>query len=149
MHLCQPFIFDFLYTPPYKCLVPNKRAENQTLIAFACDRELLRLVDENRGSKSRSIFVRESIVEELRRLGVSVPKGLVEAPDRAKAIRYQSGRPVSSNSSALVEEARKAASAGEKALALERQLRQRSRAAGGPSGRKDSPSPSSSRPAKG
>jgi hypothetical protein len=70
--------------------MPNQRAQNQTLIAFACDRDLLRLVDEARSAlgEDRSVFVRGAIVRELQRRGHRANPKWVNAPDRAKLVRY-------------------------------------------------------------
>lgn len=72
--------------------MPNKRAEEQTQIAFALKGDLLAQVDEARKlperRQSRSEFVREALANELRRLGYEVPRGWVDTPDRTRIQRY-------------------------------------------------------------
>lgn len=78
--------------------MPNQRAEDQTLIAFALRGELLRGLDQARetkqhAGKNRSAFVRDAIKAELDRLGIRVSAASTLAPDRAKAKRYPEHRP--------------------------------------------------------
>jgi hypothetical protein len=69
--------------------MPNKRAENQTMIAFACDREMLRALDDARkAQEGRSSFVRQAIIAELKRRKIQVNPKWAFSPDRAKASRY-------------------------------------------------------------
>lgn len=79
----------------YKGVVPNQRAENQTCIAFACEREFLRAMDQGRRriKLDRSKFIRKAIKAELRRLGQFVPEEVAAAPDRATKVRYPVNEP--------------------------------------------------------
>ena len=62
--------------------MPSKRAPNQKLIAFPIDDELAGLMDQARGTKNRSQFIRDAIA---RMLGVPIQMG--KAPDRVKSER--------------------------------------------------------------
>jgi hypothetical protein len=48
--------------------MPNRRSPNQTLIAFALNRELLRAMDKAcaKSGESRSTFIRQSLVAKIR-----------------------------------------------------------------------------------
>jgi len=65
--------------------VPNQRAENQNLIAFALDNQLLTLTDQQRKllGRDRSTFIRQAIIEKLQRMGIKVDESLAFSPDRA------------------------------------------------------------------
>jgi hypothetical protein len=69
----------------YKALVPNQRAQNQVLIAFALDKALLDSLDTVRrlGGHSRSHLIRLALAAELSRRGHPLPAGIAFAPDRA------------------------------------------------------------------
>lgn len=64
--------------------MPNKRAPDQTLIAFALKEELLQALDAGRlkTGQNRSDFVRSAIEAELRRLGIRLGPLAARAPDR-------------------------------------------------------------------
>jgi hypothetical protein len=66
--------------------MPNKRGDNQMLVAFAADMGLVSTLDEARmlTGENRSAFIRTAIAEELRKRGVSVPPGSEHSPDRVK-----------------------------------------------------------------
>jgi hypothetical protein len=70
--------------------MPNQRSENQTLIAFALDIELLRGLDKGRAriDQNRSDFIRDALKKELRRLGIIIPESKIRAPDRTRLQRY-------------------------------------------------------------
>lgn len=65
--------------------MPNQRAENQSLVAFALDRDLLRAMDAQRArlGLGRSAYLRLALVEDLQRAGHKVDRALAIAPDRA------------------------------------------------------------------
>ena len=75
--------------------MPNKRAADQTLIAFALKGELLRGVDTVRSKtgQNRSDFIRSAIMEELARRGVIVQIDAALAPDRTRKARYPEQAP--------------------------------------------------------
>lgn len=59
--------------------MPGKRSEGQRLVAVPMDSELLSLMDQKRGSKNRSQFIRDAIAK---MLGLS--SDITRAPDRVK-----------------------------------------------------------------
>jgi hypothetical protein len=65
--------------------VPNKRAPGQKLLPIAVDEKFLRELDAGlaqAGYRNRSQFIRDAIVEKLKRAGVSLPKELAMPPHR-------------------------------------------------------------------
>ena len=62
--------------------MPSQRSENQTLIAFAVDANLLAVIDAERGSLARSAWIRLALVKALTEAGYDVGH-LAAAPDRA------------------------------------------------------------------
>ena len=72
--------------------MPNQRAKDQTLIAFALDAELARGLDNARKLKrqNRSEFIRDAIVAEVKRQGIALPEDIALAPDRTRVQRYPS-----------------------------------------------------------
>jgi hypothetical protein len=66
--------------------VPNQRAPGQKLLPIAVDEKFLRELDSGlaqAGYRNRSQFIRDAIVEKLKRAGVSLPKELAMPPNRA------------------------------------------------------------------
>ena len=69
--------------------MPNQRGPNQTSIAVSLSGDLLQAIDSARKSEeSRSAFIRDAIVLELRGRGVTVDPALRVAPDRVKRKGY-------------------------------------------------------------
>ena len=69
----------------YTKAVPNQRAPGQKLMPIPVDEQFLRELDaglSRAGYQNRSQFVRDAIVEKLKRAGVSIPKELAMAPNR-------------------------------------------------------------------
>lgn len=62
----------------------NQRAHGQQLLGFWADQELLGLIDDARGSRSRSQFLRDAIAAELDRIGVAFDRAITSPPDRAR-----------------------------------------------------------------
>jgi len=80
--------------------MPNKRAASQTVIVFACNRDLVQAMDEacQIEGDGRSLFIRKAMAEELRRRGHKVsPQWIFSAARAGKASRrrtdYPGGRP--------------------------------------------------------
>jgi len=72
--------------------MPNQRADNQTLIAFALNRKLLVAVDHacNLSGEDRSTFIRQALVNVLRQRRGVVQDEWVRAQVRARgAHRYE------------------------------------------------------------
>jgi len=86
-----------------------KRTPNQTLVAFACHRELLRSLDAARAQTGldRSHFIRQAVCAELKRQGVRVPNDWALAPDRAKKVRYEPEPPPRAKTAAPASRARR------------------------------------------
>jgi hypothetical protein len=63
--------------------MPGGHNENTKLLGFFADKELLAKVDEARGGKVRSQFLREATVEYMAAHGVKVPENLKHPPSRA------------------------------------------------------------------
>lgn len=69
----------------YMNCVPNQRAPGQKLLPIAVDEKFLRELDAGlaqAGYRNRSQFIRDAIVEKLKRAGVSLPAELAMAPNR-------------------------------------------------------------------
>jgi len=69
----------------YRKGVPNQRAPGQKLMPIPVDEQFLRELDAGLGRagyQNRSQFVRDAIVEKLKRAGVSIPKELAMPPNR-------------------------------------------------------------------
>jgi len=69
----------------YMNRVPNQRAPGQKLLPIAVDEKFLRELDAGlarAGYRNRSQFIRDAIVEKLKRAGVSMPKELAMPPHR-------------------------------------------------------------------
>ncbi len=65
--------------------VPNQRAPGQKLLPIAVDEKFLRELDTGlteAGYRNRSQFIRDAIIEKLKRAGVSLPKELALPPHR-------------------------------------------------------------------
>jgi len=62
--------------------MPNKRASGQSLVGCHVDESFLREIDEARGGKSRSDFLREALFELLKKQGHELPDRLKYGPDR-------------------------------------------------------------------
>jgi len=88
----------------YKKQVPNQRAPGQKLMPIPVDEQFLRKLDAgmvHAGYQNRSQFVRDAIVEKLKRAGISIPKRLAVPPPRFRKdgeaapakIRYPSHQP--------------------------------------------------------
>lgn len=75
--------------------MPNQRAKDQVLIAFALKADLADGLDRARDIKrqNRSDFIRDAIKSEVERQGIEVPKGANRAPDRVKSRAPNSGLP--------------------------------------------------------
>jgi hypothetical protein len=70
----------------YKNGVPNQRAPGQKLMPVPVDEQFLKELDAGlarAGYRNRSQFVRDAIVEKLKRAGFSMPKELALPPTRA------------------------------------------------------------------
>ena len=61
--------------------MPGQRSKGQKLIAFPVDSHLLSLMDDARGARNRSQFIREAITKML-----GLPANLAQAPDRVQKI---------------------------------------------------------------
>jgi len=61
------------------CVIPEKL----TLLPFKLDPKLLDAVDQTRGVRSRSHFIREALVKALRDAGVEISDSMIYPPDRA------------------------------------------------------------------
>jgi len=74
----------------YKRFMPNQRAADKTLIAFALQRELLRGLDTARAitKQNRSDFIRDAIEAEIRRQNVPIHESAARMPDRTRIQRY-------------------------------------------------------------
>ena len=57
--------------------------ENQQLVGFKCDPAFKAEIERAARPLSVSIFVREALIEKLRRMGIKVNAALAEAPSRA------------------------------------------------------------------
>jgi Arc/MetJ-type ribon-helix-helix transcriptional regulator len=69
----------------YRNCVPNQRAPGQKLLPIAVDEKFLRELDAGlarAGYRNRSQFIRDAIVEKLKRAGVSLPAELAMPPHR-------------------------------------------------------------------
>jgi Arc/MetJ-type ribon-helix-helix transcriptional regulator len=69
----------------YMNSVPNQRAPGQKLLPIAVDEKFLRELDAGlaqAGYRNRSQFIRDAIVEKLKRAGVSLPNELALPPNR-------------------------------------------------------------------
>jgi len=65
--------------------MPNQRAPGQVLMPIPVDTKFLRELDsgmQRAGYKNRSQFVRDAVVEKLKRAGVTIPKELAMPPGR-------------------------------------------------------------------
>ena len=72
--------------------MPNQRADNQTLIAFALNRKLLVAIDHacTLGGQDRSTFIRQSLVNHIRARDGIVQDEWVSAQARARGThRYE------------------------------------------------------------
>ena len=73
----------------YRRGVPNQRAPGQKLMPIPVDEQFLRELDTGMGRagyQNRSQFVRDAIVEKLKRSGVTIAKELAMPP-----VRHRSG----------------------------------------------------------
>jgi len=86
----------------YMIRVPNQRAPGQKLLPIAVDEKFLRELDDGlaqAGYRNRSQFIRDAIIEKLKRAGVSLPKELALPPHRigkggdAPKFRYPAHKP--------------------------------------------------------
>jgi hypothetical protein len=69
----------------YKSSVPNQRAPGQKLMPIPVDEQFLKELDAGMvraGYRNRSKFVRDAIVEKLKRAGISLPADLAMPPQR-------------------------------------------------------------------
>ena len=74
--------------------VPGKHNSKQKLVGVWCDPELIEELDKARGFVQRSQWVRDAILEKLRRMGISIAAAKAHAPDRTKKSgRYPVHRP--------------------------------------------------------
>lgn len=66
--------------------MPNQRAADQTLVAFALSEPLLSELDAVRTSKGldRSTWIRLAVVEYLQRSGSHIDQSMAYAPDRTR-----------------------------------------------------------------
>jgi hypothetical protein len=65
--------------------VPNQRAPGQKLLPIAVDEQFLKQLDAGliqAGYHNRSQFIRDAIVEKLKRAGVALPPELARPPHR-------------------------------------------------------------------
>lgn len=67
------------------------------LLPFKLDPHLIEKIDEARGSKSRSFFMREALAAYLNSLGIPVSDDMIYAPDRTGGISYASTLPTSNS----------------------------------------------------
>jgi len=70
--------------------MPNQRAPGQVLMPIPVDTKFLKELDsgmQRAGYKNRSQFVRDAVVEKLKRAGVTIPKELAMPPDRVGRMR--------------------------------------------------------------
>ncbi len=65
--------------------MPNVRSQNQRLIAFPLDAELLAELERARRGKTRSQFIREAVREKLTRMGFAITEDMILPPDRARS----------------------------------------------------------------
>jgi Arc/MetJ-type ribon-helix-helix transcriptional regulator len=83
---CQLKILIFLQGERvYKNFVPNQRAPGQKLMPIPVDEQFLRELDAGltrAGYRNRSQFVRDAILEKLKRAGISLPTDLALPPQR-------------------------------------------------------------------
>lgn len=87
----------------YRNCVPNQRAAGQKLLPIAVDEQFLRELDAGltrAGYRNRSQFIRDAIIEKLKRAGVSLPPELALPPHRIRkagkppaAFRYPAHKP--------------------------------------------------------
>ena len=63
--------------------MPSQRDPNQQLLGFWAKQELLEIIDRARGDTSRSQWLRNAVLAELKRSGVTIPDSIGAAPDRA------------------------------------------------------------------
>jgi hypothetical protein len=63
--------------------MPNQRKPGQTFIGCQVDEHLLAMIDEAKGRKDRSFFLREAIAEKLVSQGLTVSEDLVYPPARS------------------------------------------------------------------
>jgi hypothetical protein len=82
--------------------VPNQRAPGQKLLPIAVDENFLRELDAGlarAGYRNRSQFIRDAIIEKLKRAGISMPAELALPPNRmgkaadAPKFRYPAHKP--------------------------------------------------------
>ena len=69
----------------YKNFVPNQRAPGQKLMPIPVDEQFLKELDAGltrAGYRNRSQFVRDAIVEKLKRAGITLPTDLSLPPQR-------------------------------------------------------------------
>jgi hypothetical protein len=64
-------------------VMAGKHSDNTKLLGFFADLELVARVDQVRGAKARSQFMRDATVDYLLAQKVAVPEHLRNAPDRA------------------------------------------------------------------
>ena len=63
--------------------MPGQHNANTRLLGFYGQRPFVRMIDDQRGEKSRSEILREAAVEYLERRGQIVPEEYKHGPDRA------------------------------------------------------------------
>ena len=83
--------------------MPNQRADNQTLIAFALNRKLLQAVDQacTVSGEDRSTFIRQALVNVIKeRHGVVQPEW-VKAQVRARGTHHYAPAPVKAATGAV------------------------------------------------
>jgi hypothetical protein len=78
--------------------MPGARGSNQKLISLHVEEELYEAAEKSRGRVNRSQWIRDAIVEKLKREGIPLPEGIELAPDRAG----KGGRPKKADNPAAV-----------------------------------------------
>jgi hypothetical protein len=69
----------------YRIYVPNQRAKGQKLLPIAVDEKFIEELDAGlarAGYRNRSQFIRDAIIEKLKRAGILMPKELALPPHR-------------------------------------------------------------------
>jgi hypothetical protein len=70
--------------------MPNQRAPGQVLMPIPVDTKFLKELDsgmQRAGYKNRSQFVRDAVVEKLKKAGVTIPRELSMPPGRVGRLR--------------------------------------------------------------
>ena len=79
--------------------MPNQRAEGQKLLTVPASGDFIKQIDDNLagiGYSNRSQFIRDTILEKMTLAGISIPKEISLAPDRAGKGGPKKSRPVNS-----------------------------------------------------